>query len=116
MNARDAKARRAAAIDTPTDLGSNATKDISGALNIGGTPILSIWAGWMLDPEKPILLVMENDDDLERIVRLFVRNVAGPEAVSRASGVPGSSSTAFNSASDGRLRAPPSMVVMFLLG
>ena len=46
---------------------------ISGALNIAGTPILSIWAGWMLDPEKPILLVMENDDDLERIVRLFVR-------------------------------------------
>jgi hydroxyacylglutathione hydrolase len=46
---------------------------ISGSLNIGGTPILSIWAGWMLDPEKPILLVMENDDDLERIVRLFVR-------------------------------------------
>jgi hydroxyacylglutathione hydrolase len=46
---------------------------ISGALNIGGTPILSIWAGWMLDPEKPILLVMESDDDLEKIVRLFVR-------------------------------------------
>ncbi len=34
MNARDAKARRASAIDTPTDLGSDATKDISGALNI----------------------------------------------------------------------------------
>jgi hydroxyacylglutathione hydrolase len=46
---------------------------IAGALNIGGTPILSIWAGWMLDPEKPILLVLESDDDLERIVRLFVR-------------------------------------------
>jgi hydroxyacylglutathione hydrolase len=46
---------------------------ISGALNLGGTPILSIWAGWMLDPEKPILLVMESDDDLEKIVRLFVR-------------------------------------------
>src|SRR6266576_290287 len=46
---------------------------IAGALNIGGTPILSIWAGWMLDSEKPILLVMESDDDLERIVRLFVR-------------------------------------------
>ena len=46
---------------------------IAGALNIGGTPILSIWAGWMLDPEKPILLVLEHDDDLERIVRLFVR-------------------------------------------
>jgi hydroxyacylglutathione hydrolase len=46
---------------------------ISGALNIGGTPILSIWAGWILDPEKPILLVMESDDDIEKIVRLFVR-------------------------------------------
>src|SRR5213592_1455537 len=46
---------------------------IPGALNIGGSPILSIWAGWMLNPEKPILLVLENDDDLERIVRLFVR-------------------------------------------
>ena len=33
MNDRTAKARRAAAIDTPTDLGSDATKDISGALN-----------------------------------------------------------------------------------
>jgi len=46
---------------------------IPGALNIGGSPILSIWAGWMLNPEKPILLVLESDDDLERIVRLFVR-------------------------------------------
>jgi hydroxyacylglutathione hydrolase len=46
---------------------------IAGALNIGGTPILSIWAGWMLDPEKPILLVLESDNDLEKIVRLFVR-------------------------------------------
>src|SRR5256714_1126749 len=46
---------------------------IAGALNIAGTPILSIWAGWMLDPEKPILLVLENDEDLEKIVRLFVR-------------------------------------------
>ena len=46
---------------------------IPGALNIGGSPILSIWAGWMLDPDKPILLVLENDDDLERIVQLFIR-------------------------------------------
>jgi hydroxyacylglutathione hydrolase len=46
---------------------------IPGALNIGGSPILSIWAGWMLDPDRPILLVLESDDDLERTVRLFVR-------------------------------------------
>jgi hydroxyacylglutathione hydrolase len=46
---------------------------IAGALNIGGTPSLSIWAGWLLDSEKPILLVLEEDDDLEKILRLFVR-------------------------------------------
>src|SRR6266705_4461430 len=46
---------------------------IPGALNIGGSPILSIWAGWMLDPDQPILLVLESDDDLERTVQLFVR-------------------------------------------
>ena len=46
---------------------------IPGALNIGGSPILSIWAGWMLAPNEPILLVLENDDDLEDIVRLFIR-------------------------------------------
>ena len=33
MNDRTAKVRRAASLDTPTDLGSEATKDISGALN-----------------------------------------------------------------------------------
>jgi hydroxyacylglutathione hydrolase len=46
---------------------------IPGALNIGGSPILSIWAGWMLDPDQPILLLLESDDDLESTVRLFVR-------------------------------------------
>src|SRR2546427_3652901 len=46
---------------------------IAGALNIGGTPILSIWAGWMLDPQEPVLLGVEDDDDLEKNVRLFGR-------------------------------------------
>ena len=46
---------------------------IPGALNIGGSPILSIWAGWMLDPDEPILLVLESENDLEEIVRLFIR-------------------------------------------
>jgi starvation-inducible DNA-binding protein len=34
MNVKDAKARRMAPLDTPTNLGSNATRDISGALNV----------------------------------------------------------------------------------
>ena len=46
---------------------------IAGALNIGGSPTLSIWAGWMLDPNRPILLVLEHDDGLEKILPLFVR-------------------------------------------
>jgi hydroxyacylglutathione hydrolase len=46
---------------------------IPGALNIGGSPILSIWAGWMLDPDEPILLVLESENDVEKIVRLFIR-------------------------------------------
>jgi hydroxyacylglutathione hydrolase len=46
---------------------------IAGALNIGASPMLSIWAGWLLDPESPILLVLENDTMLEEVVKLFVR-------------------------------------------
>ena len=46
---------------------------IEGSLNIAGLPELSIWAGWMLDPEKPILLVLEHDDAVEKVVPLFLR-------------------------------------------
>ena len=46
---------------------------IKGALNIGASPMLSIWAGWLLDPAKLILLVLESDDKLDEIVRLFLR-------------------------------------------
>src|SRR5271156_328817 len=34
MSTKDAKARRMAPLDTPTNLGSNATKDIAGALTV----------------------------------------------------------------------------------
>lgn len=46
---------------------------IQGALNIGGKPMLSIWAGWLLDPQKPLLLVLDSDDQLDAVVRYFVR-------------------------------------------
>jgi len=46
---------------------------INGALNIGGLPLLSIWAGWLLDADKPILLVLESDEGLDEVVRLFLR-------------------------------------------
>src|SRR5205823_12501480 len=59
-------------VDTRTMLAFGAAH-IPGALNIGGSPMLSIWDGSLLDPEQPILLVLENDDDRDEIVRLFIR-------------------------------------------
>ena len=46
---------------------------IESALNIAGLPELSIWAGWLLDPKKALLLVLENEQELEKVVRLFLR-------------------------------------------
>jgi len=46
---------------------------IPGAINIGGLPELSVWAGWLVDPDLSVLLVLENDQDVEKIVRLFLR-------------------------------------------
>ena len=46
---------------------------IQGALSIGATPMLSIWAGWLLDPEVPILLVLDSDTKVDEAVKLFIR-------------------------------------------
>lgn len=46
---------------------------IKGALNIGAEPMLSIWAGWLLDPETPLLLVLDDDRRLDEVVTLFLR-------------------------------------------
>lgn len=46
---------------------------IKGALNIAGLPELSIWAGWLLDPQQAILLVLESDKEVDRVVPLFLR-------------------------------------------
>ena len=46
---------------------------IAGALSIGATPMLSIWAGWLLDPEEPLLLVLDSDSKVDEVVKLFIR-------------------------------------------
>jgi hydroxyacylglutathione hydrolase len=46
---------------------------IAGAWNLGPRPELSLWAGWMLDPAKPIALVLPNDGDLPEVLRQFLR-------------------------------------------
>jgi len=43
LMAKNVKARQSAALATPTDLGANATKDISGGLNILGADVLALW-------------------------------------------------------------------------
>lgn len=64
--------KRGALIDTRSMLAFGGGY-IAGALNIAATPILSIWAGWMLDPDEAILLVLERDEHLEEVLRLFLR-------------------------------------------
>ena len=46
---------------------------IGGAWNIGPRPELSLWAGWMLDPEKPVALVLPHGGDLAEVLRQFLR-------------------------------------------
>jgi hydroxyacylglutathione hydrolase len=46
---------------------------IAGTLNIGPKPDLSLWAGWMLDPESSILLVLTRDTDLAEVVHQLAR-------------------------------------------
>lgn len=47
---------------------------IAGALNIQTSPMLTVWAGWLLDPDKPILLVLESDSDVGKIASFFIRS------------------------------------------
>lgn len=46
---------------------------IEGALNLGASGKLSIWAGWMLDAEQPLLLVLDDDSQLDMVVQQFRR-------------------------------------------
>jgi hydroxyacylglutathione hydrolase len=46
---------------------------IAGARNLGPRAELSLWAGWMLDPDRPIALVLPHDDALPEVLRQFIR-------------------------------------------
>ncbi|AFZ33906.1 Rhodanese-like protein [Stanieria cyanosphaera PCC 7437] len=54
---------------------------IPGAINISLLPAFPNWVGWMIDPEKEILLVIESQRDLclitEQLFRLGYDNLAG---------------------------------------
>lgn len=60
---------------------------IRGAINIGAGPNLSLWAGWLLDPAKPIVLISENGENTEArksLIRVGLDNIRG----SLAGGMP----------------------------
>lgn len=60
---------------------------IRGAINIGGGQNLSLWAGWLLDPEKQIVLISESGEDTEArksLIRVGLDNIRG----SLAGGMP----------------------------
>jgi hydroxyacylglutathione hydrolase len=59
-------------IDNRTMLGFGGGH-IAGAWNLGPRAELSLWAGWMLDPDKPIALVLPRDGDLPEVLRQFIR-------------------------------------------
>lgn len=46
---------------------------IVGAFNIGPRAELSIWAGWILDPKRPILLVLPDDAKLPEVQKQLLR-------------------------------------------
>jgi len=46
---------------------------VKGAINIGARPELSVWAGWLLDPDRPLYLVLDDDGDLPGVVKLLWR-------------------------------------------
>ena len=66
------KKQKAVVIDTRKMLAFGGGH-IPDSMNIGGLPELSIWAGWFLDPDQSILLVLDNDKDVSKIVPLFLR-------------------------------------------
>jgi hydroxyacylglutathione hydrolase len=70
---REAVEKKAGAlVDTRMMLGFGGGH-IAGALSIGASPMLSIWAGWLLDPDEPILLVLDSDSKVDEVVKLFIR-------------------------------------------
>lgn len=46
---------------------------IAGAVNIGHAPSLSMWGGWILDPERPLALVLPEQAEAREVVQWLIR-------------------------------------------
>ncbi|MCM2374297.1 MBL fold metallo-hydrolase [Aporhodopirellula aestuarii] len=47
---------------------------VPGSINIGSRPEMSAWVGQMFDLDQRLLLVLDDDEDAERVQRLIVRS------------------------------------------
>lgn len=46
---------------------------IPGALNIGYAPSVSMWGGWLLDPERPVAIITPSEGHAREVARWLVR-------------------------------------------
>lgn len=46
---------------------------VPGAKNIWAKPMLSLWAGWLVDPDKEIYLILDSDSSLNQVVSYLNR-------------------------------------------
>ncbi len=46
---------------------------IPGALNIGYSPSVSMWGGWLIDPERPVALVTPSQGEAREVARWLAR-------------------------------------------
>lgn len=70
---KEAIAKQDAQLVDNRDMFSFGGGHIENAINLGPRPILSIWAGWLLNPDKPIFLVLPNDREIENVQRQLIR-------------------------------------------
>ena len=70
---REAMAKKGAVVVDARTMLAFGGGHIKDALNIGARPELSPWAGWMLKFEDPILLVLDHDEQLEKVVQYLWR-------------------------------------------
>lgn len=65
-------AKRCVVVDTRSMLAFGGGHS-AGAINIEDRGELSVWAGWMLDPNQPIAIVLRSDYKLDEVASLFWR-------------------------------------------
>ena len=46
---------------------------VPGSFNIGYDPVLSLWAGWIIDPDKPLAIIVPSEGDAQEVTAWLAR-------------------------------------------